>query len=103
MVSSAEFSTFVNASGKFANITAKVKNVGLIGTGVGFNTLFKPTWVSSTSLFSSALAAGTEVALSDAYVYPCPQSITVDITADHNNVVAESDETNNCKQLLVMC
>ena len=103
VVSSAEFKEFTNASGKFANITAIVKNVGLISTGVGFNTLFKPTWVSSTSLFSSALAAGAEFALSDAVVFPCPQSVSVDITGDWNKLVAESDEAKNRWQLMVTC
>jgi len=34
---------------------------------------------------------------------PCGQTLTVKICADNDNVVAESDETNNCEENIVEC
>lgn len=108
VVNSAEFLTFVNASGKYANITAKVQNIGPVSTGGDFHTLFKEAPFVIQFKPSGTLAAGAEVTLSDVHA-SCPTSFTLNIMADdstvaaYQNKIAESDETNNGKQLTVTC
>jgi len=113
VVSSAEFNEFVNASGKYTKITAVVKNIGLISTGGNFHTMFQNSTAVPSPLYvnifklSSALAAGAEVEIS--FHVLCPVSLPVTVTADkstvaaYKNKIAESDETNNGKQLVVTC
>ncbi len=108
VVDSAGFKEFVNASGKYANITAKVKNIGLGSTGGDFHTVFKGPGLDQYRS-SLTLASGAEVTLSEVHVGPCPQNLEVVVTADNSTVaayqdkIAESDETNNGKQMSVTC
>lgn len=120
IVESADFSLVLNATtGKDdVKYTAVVKNIGLGDAGGFANRVYVKFALGSGvptvnhHLGTSSLSAGSSVTLSGSYSpynstdlskTVCPGTHVLNITADYTNTVAESDETNNGKQLTVTC
>ena len=84
------------------NITAEVLNNGALPTGVGFDNIFEYSYTSNTgpwtqinTVANAALANGAVGAPVDSVSFTPPNSgnIYIQHCVDHNNDVAETDES----------